>query len=289
MTHSSKTTHTHRPTLLRGVRAIGLAVALAMGAVNVNAEETQQFTDTVMASILVASPGQLIYQIAGHAALRLQCPAYNLDNVFTYESNNVGGLIGQLFGHSKGRFAATTLSNYIEMYSQFGRGVKEYPINLTDKQIRDLWRLCDEAVESRAEDEFNIRFHNCNERLMQKVTLAMWPDTICFQENELSRMTNGQMQKFYLRENRPWAAMILNVGSGTGADETDPWQTRLMPVAMPTYFQQAEIVSPDGSRRPLLSGNSTELVPQQWQPEPPLITPTVIGLAYIIHTITFRA
>lgn len=281
--------HTHRSPLLQGARAVLGAALLLVAILPAKAQEApadtvaeHQFTDTVMASVLVASPGKAIYQVGGHAALRLQCPAYNLDNVFSYETDNAGGTLGQLLGMAKGRFNAITFDEYIGSFAKEGRGIKEFPLNLTDKQIRDLWRMCDESVESRVEDDFNIRFHNCNERLMQKVTLAMWPDTILMQEQRLSTMSNGKFLREIFKKDTPWAAAIFVEGCGTGADVTDSWHSRMFPVTVNEYFRDAQIVSPDASRRPLLSGSSKEIVPVQWQPNAPAITPEVIAIIALV-------
>ena len=40
----------------------------------------------VKASLLIMSPGDELYSCAGHSVLRLECPKFNLDYCFTYES-----------------------------------------------------------------------------------------------------------------------------------------------------------------------------------------------------------
>ena len=47
--------------------------------------------DFVVASLLVVSPGPAVYQVFGHAALRMQCPSAGLDNVFSFETDLAGG------------------------------------------------------------------------------------------------------------------------------------------------------------------------------------------------------
>ena len=45
--------------------------------------------DFVTASILTATPSDVLYSCAGHASIRMQCPYYDLDMVYTYESEAV--------------------------------------------------------------------------------------------------------------------------------------------------------------------------------------------------------
>ena len=44
--------------------------------------------DFVTASVLIATPGDVLYTSFGHACIRLQCPHYDFDLVYSYESEN---------------------------------------------------------------------------------------------------------------------------------------------------------------------------------------------------------
>ena len=58
---------------------------------------TQGFNDTidrlapdfVKVSLVVCDPDEILYSTLGHAALHLECPTFNLDYVFSYESESV--------------------------------------------------------------------------------------------------------------------------------------------------------------------------------------------------------
>ena len=85
-----------------GLRAV-VAVMMLLSAVWATAQAPEPtFTEEVGASMLVTSPGPLFYQATGHAAIRLQCPAFGLDNVFSFETSTDNAL-GQVLGHAKGR------------------------------------------------------------------------------------------------------------------------------------------------------------------------------------------
>ena len=45
--------------------------------------------DFVIASLLIMVPGDELYSCAGHAVLRMECPSFNLDFCFSYESESV--------------------------------------------------------------------------------------------------------------------------------------------------------------------------------------------------------
>lgn len=253
-------------------------------AVGSETADTDIRRDTVMASILVASPGKMIYQAGGHAAIRLQCPAYGLDNVFSYETSS-DRLVTQLLGQAKGRYAVLVLDEYLSTFREEGREVKAYPLNLTDPQIRLLWQLLDEDVAMGIEGDFNVRYVNCNSKTMEKVTQALGNDLIIMNEDHYSRMDNGTLQKSILKEGSPWSALVFNVGCGIEADSKDAWQTRMCPLIMPDYFMTAEIESPDGRRRQFVSGEPYTLLAGEAEAEHQFLTPLTMCMLLLIFSI----
>lgn len=210
--------------------------------------------DTVMTSILVTEPGPRIFQVSGHAAIRLQCPAYGLDNVFSFETDDRGGMAGQILGQARGRFAGIEFGEYCRDFEAEGRGITEYPLNLTDAQTRRLWQILDRSIADRQEHDFNIRWSNCNSRAIEKIIAALRPDRIVLNESVCSRMDNATLLREVVENDYPWASLLLCSGIGSDADIIDPWVYRLAPAIMGRTFADAEIVSADGTRRPLLSG-----------------------------------
>lgn len=210
--------------------------------------------DTVMTSILVAEPGPRIFQVSGHAAIRLQCPDYGLDNVFSFETDDRGGMAGQILGQARGRFAGIEFGEYCRDFEAEGRGITEYPLNLTDAQTRRLWQILDRSIADRQEHDFNIRWSNCNSRAIEKIIAALRPERIELNESVCSRMDNATLLREVVENDYPWASLLLCSGIGSDADIRDPWVYRLAPAIMGRAFADAEIVSADGARRPLLSG-----------------------------------
>lgn len=130
----------------RNLRLLAAAAVFLLLWLHAGLCAAQSFTEPVYASILATSPGEKVYQCTGHAAVRLQCPDFDLDNVFSFETSSENTGI-QILGRVKGRFSRIATSEYIDQFRTEGREVKEYPLNLTDSQIRTLWQLLDEASE----------------------------------------------------------------------------------------------------------------------------------------------
>lgn len=98
-------------------------------------------------SLLIAEPGEILYSILGHAALRMQCPYYDLDYVFSYESEGVRNRVFRfLMNDLKMGMTTFTIDEYTQAYIEDGRGVKEYVLNLPSEVETELWRILDEKV-----------------------------------------------------------------------------------------------------------------------------------------------
>ncbi len=268
---------------MRHLLLTALAMLCLTGLHPAKAVEPEMPRDTVMASILVASPGPAIYQATGHAAIRLQCPAYGLDNVFSYETST-GDLAGQLYGQAKGRFASLTMAEYSKGFTDVGRGITGLPLNLTDPQIRRLWQILDETVESGEETDFNIRHNSCNSAVMSKIAEAIFPDRIVV-ESEDCLIDNGEIIRKYLQEPYPWACLVLTTGLGAASDETDSWMTRATPITMENHFRKSRIMAPGGKSRPMLAAEPIVIYPVREEFRQRRLTPDLLASLILLGVI----
>ena len=103
--------------------------------------------DFVTVGLVVCAPGNVLYTVLGHACLHLQCPAFDLDYFFSYESESVEGKVLRfLLNDLHMGMISMTKEEYLETYIAEGRGVKEYRLNLPPEVKSELWRMCDERV-----------------------------------------------------------------------------------------------------------------------------------------------
>ena len=146
---------------MRFLRTFGLMLLLSMTAwgqelsvAEYNAQHgfndtiDRQAPDFIKVGLVVAEPGEVLYTVLGHAALHLQCPAFDLDYVYSVESENVPRKVMKfLFNRLRMGTMMMSLEEYLRPYANEGRGVKEYPLNLPPEVKMELWRICDEMVE----------------------------------------------------------------------------------------------------------------------------------------------
>ena len=112
---------------------------------NDNVDRTAE--DFVTVSLMIADAGAKFYTVLGHACLRLQCPAFNLDYCYSYESEDMTNrVLDFLMGKLRMGLFAIPTKEYCAYYAEHGRGVHEYILNLPPDVETNLWRVMDEHL-----------------------------------------------------------------------------------------------------------------------------------------------
>lgn len=97
--------------------------------------------DFVIASLLISEPSNVrFYSVFGHASIRLQCPTFGLDYVFTYSSENLDDAVMYLAGKRVMGLMEVPTDSFIA--DEF-RGIREYPMQLPPQVKTELWRVFD--------------------------------------------------------------------------------------------------------------------------------------------------
>ena len=128
--------------------------------------------DFVTVSLLISQPSDVrVYSIFGHAALRLQCPAFKLDYVFSYVSFNFDATALEyiVIRPTMGLIAIPT-NQYIA--KEF-RGITEYPIYLPPQVEIELWRILDENVDKGYDRPYNCVAGSCAQMVSQYINRAI--------------------------------------------------------------------------------------------------------------------
>lgn len=127
---------------------------------NDNVDRTAE--DFVTVSLMIADPGTVFYSVLGHACLRLQCPAFDLDYCYSYESEDMTNrVVDFLMGKLRMGLFAITTEEYCAYYRENGRGVREYKLNLPPEIEIELWRVMDEHLSVVPTLEFDYYKRGC--------------------------------------------------------------------------------------------------------------------------------
>lgn len=200
--------------------------------------------DFVTVSLVVADPGEVLYSTLGHAALHLQCPTFNLDYIFTYESENVREKIWTfLKGNLKMGMFALTPEEFLDSYRLDGRGVKEYTLNLSPEQKQNLWRVMDNHVLEGANLPYDYFHRGCAKSVVQVIHEAIGKRAIHYApwSDKYTKHTTRELGCIFVPISS-WERFILFFLVGSEFDKSYPCEQKLIvPTDLVEVWQDATL------------------------------------------------
>ena len=177
--------------------------------------------DFVTASLLVATPSDVLYSCAGHASIRMQCPHYALDMVYTYESESVTDkVLTFLKGDLKMGMTVVPTARVLADYDKEGRGITEYVLTIPLEKRKQLWQYLDDKVEQGMNLPYDYLKRGCAVACLRAVRVAVLPDTLSFGEwdEKFIKKTRRTLLRNQI-DAFPWNRFILFSIVGTEADQ----------------------------------------------------------------------
>lgn len=247
------------------------------------AEEDEKPEDFVIASIIVADPYDNLYSCVGHCALHMRCPDFDLDYVFSYESEDAKHhVLKFLAGNLKmGMFAIPT-EEYLEFYKKDGRGVKEYTLNLPINVKRELWRVLDNHVAEGIDLPYDYLNRGCAHSVLMMIEEALGPTPIVFGPwpEKFDKMTRREITEMQVRD-YPWNKCFLHILSNGEIDRPCSRTDKLiMPADLIDVLEQATV-----SGKQLLSPDYTVLITGTNKNRKVFITPLLLAILLLCITI----
>ena len=225
-------------------------------------------TDSVRLSLLTCGPGEEIYSLFGHTALRYQRPARGIDVVFNYGLFNFrtpNFVLRFTLGETDYLLGVTDSRYFILDYTLGNRWVDEQELNLTTEEKAKLIHLLEENY--RPENRtyrYNFFYDNCATRPRDKVEAAT-AGSVVYANNMESRdtgLTFRQLLRHYCK-GHPWARFGIDLCMGPDADKPiTRREATFVPFLLQEQFAQATVKDSAGTERPLL------------KPTIPLVKPT---------------
>ena len=237
----------------------------------------------VTASVLVASPGEAIYSQLGHTAIRMECPIHDLDYCFSFEEEvNMGGIIKFFTGKTDAHMLAVPTAQYLKGFERDGRQVMQYTLNLTTHEKQELWRMLDNDYVDEEMRQFNFLQNNCSSISLRAIEGVMEEESIDFNGwPEPFKKINGEGVRFLSRFS-PWLEFWNMTFLGTESDHFWDNSKKVSPELLHQVLKQAKVIAPDGSERPLLSGEK-KLLPLLNEYKATSATPSMVfGLLLLV-------
>ncbi len=244
----------------------------------------------VTASLVIAEPLHALYSVFGHATLRMECPSYGLDYVFTFESDpNFGTFMTGIAGKAKAKYIAVPTDTFISNTRREGRGLKQYKLNLTHHEKQELWRMLDEQMMAGAYRNFNLLFTNCLTTSILNVQQCLIGEHFEWGPLQYPQTLNdGELFRHAVRHS-PWAEFLFITFGGTAYDRRSIQEFRLTPETIIPMLRKATITNDStGVSRFVITDPGTTLVESSGQDKATPITPNIVfgGLLLLTLLIT---
>lgn len=150
--------------------------------------------DFVDVYVVVSTPGEVLYSILGHAALYLVCDTFDLEYIYSYESESVQGKVLRfLLNDLKMGMTAIPMKDYLAPYIDEGRGVCGYKLNLPPEVEIELWRVLDTRLEEGMELQYDYIKRGCAISIVDNIQEAI-------------RCANQQYGTTYQIDYAPWGS-----------------------------------------------------------------------------------
>ncbi|MFO7978949.1 MAG: DUF4105 domain-containing protein [Bacteroidales bacterium] len=199
-------------------------------------------------SLLTASPGQELYSVFGHSALRVVDPVTGKDEVYNYGTFDFDTPFfyykfarGQLLY----KLAVTTYDRFIWEYQHEGRAMYEQTLYLPREQMLEIYAfLQTNRLPENRYYAYDFFYDNCSTRLRDLIEEFVNPDWghDPYPDREV---TFRDMLKPYVNR-LPWSRFGTDLALGLPADKVvSPWHAMFLPDEMFIAFSQAR--HPDGS------------------------------------------
>ncbi|MBO5012956.1 MAG: DUF4105 domain-containing protein [Paludibacteraceae bacterium] len=247
---------------------------------NDNVDRTAE--DFVIASLLVADPGTVLYSVLGHACIRLQCPAFGMDYCFSYESEGVQNrVLDFLAGKLMMGLYAIPIEEYCAQYREEGRGVYEYMINLPIDVKRELWRVLDEHLTAGKKLPYDYYHRGCATTAMEFVKEALGETVIVYDRSLYEHPHTAREMYFEYTKPSMWMRFISVFIAGSETDVLHHNDRQLIvPMSLVHAWQQAKV-----NGEPLLASEPTVLVEGEPQISNTWFTPMVLAVLLLVLAI----
>lgn len=254
------------------------ATNVHVGSQQTDSMEAHSAEDFVKAYVVIASPGEILYSALGHAALRLECSAYGLDYIYSYEGEDTRDNILRFFaGKLLMRVSAVPTKEYLRPYSKEGRGVVAYELDLPIRVKQRLWQQMDERVlESPVPYDYMNR--GCAISVSRWIREAVDADSLSFAPWP-KKFLRTRKEMGYDSIRNEWTNFVLTtITSGDAEYDGLPYAERItVPAELLEVLQGAAY-----GHHPLLEGKPVVMLIKKHEVGTPLVSPLYVTLLILL-------
>lgn len=214
--------------------------------------ESPSSPDSVRISLLTCAPGEEIYSLFGHTAIRYEEPARGIDRVYNYglfSFNTPNFILRFALGKTDYQLGVEDYPRFAAEYEYFGRSVWQQMLNLTPQEQQQLIALLEENY--RPENRiyrYNFFYDNCATRPRDKIeeSLLKSGSQLLFNNTYTEK---GELKSYrdivhQYTKGHPWAQFGIDFCIGSQADRPiSDRQMMFAPFYLMDAFDKARIVN----------------------------------------------
>lgn len=250
-----------------------------------------QSKDSVVVSLLTCTPGQLVYELYGHTAIRVkEVGARQSDWVFNYGTfsfNQPHFVWRFMLGETDYELGVVPYSIFYEFYVKEERGIDEQVLNLSSTEAKRLVDALSKNLEpENATYRYNFFYDNCVTRALRQIENAV-EGTVVWPKADENKTLRDIVHEFSTPS--PWNEFGQDLLLGAEADEkADLAKQQFAPIYAERFVTDAMIKDKDGKVRHLAAPVRTLLPAQpgvQTEESGFPVSPTVVFGIILVLTI----
>ena len=248
--------------------------------------------DSIQVSLLTCSPGQEIYELYGHTAIRCTNFTTGEDWVFNYGlfSFEDPGFIGKFVrGECDYEVGYVEFPLFEYSYQRRGSAVIQQVLNLTEDEKQRLFlSLVYNCRPEHKKYRYNFLYDNCTTRARDRIEKAI-NGKVLYKKKECEITFREITHQYTL--GHPWASLGNDLCLGAGADQPITLRQQMFaPFYMKDYAQQAVIKDGNGNDRPLVLKTEV-IIPgnEKKDASTSFFTPMICVLALLVFTILLES
>ena len=175
-------------------------------------------------SVLTCDPGNEIYSLFGHSALRIKNPINGQDLVVNwglFEFSESQFQFGYDFakGRLKYYMGIQLMSNFITEYRRSKRGIREQVLNLSNQEKYQIIQLLEENYKpENRKYKYEFFYDNCSSRLRDVIKKVFGENINFYQSPKSNKFTFRETIHLYL-ESFPWLKLGIDLVLGKKIDK----------------------------------------------------------------------
>jgi hypothetical protein len=205
-------------------------------------------SDQARVSVITCGPGDQIYSVFGHTALRIADPVHHLDRVYnygTFDFNTPNFYLKFARGDLAYLLSVTSFDAFVQAYQLENRSLSEQVLRMNNAEMQALYNRVEENL---LPDKMYYRYQffadNCTTRIYHLLTQSLGGSLTT--DTSYIRQPASYRQLFtpYL-QNFPWVRVGMNIGLGAETDRKVSFEERLflpktLETALDHSFNHAE-------------------------------------------------